>query len=507
MAQPLQSINLVSPAFKGINTEDSPLAQDTAYAETADNAIIDKRGQLAARKGVAIDTTDATELGSDKIKKVFYFEDSAGNEVVFSTGNNKIMTGTTTLVDATPASYSITADNWKIVSFNDNCYFFQRGYEPLVYNNSLGAVTKMSSVSGASVTSAQYCHEALAAYGRLWVTDNATDANIIYWSDLLNGVDFSGGTSGSIDISKVWPDGADSIRALAAHNGLLIIFGNHSIIVYEGAEAPASMVLADTVAGVGCVCRNSIQHIGTDVLFMSHSGLRGFARTIQEKSMPLTDLSRNVKQELIAQIQNRTEPTASVYSPENYFYLITFPGSDITYCFDLRGQLENGSYRVTRWVGSGFTSYDRKDDGTLYIGTGDGIGTYSGYLDNASSYQFKYASPALTFGDPTRLKILKKIRPTLINGAGYKVSIKWNYDFGEAVKTAFIDVDAQYPAYFNEDDEFTVAEFTSGTNISKINVNANGDGSVVTVGLEAQVNGQPISIQEFNVLALIGKTV
>jgi hypothetical protein len=34
-----------------------------------------------------------------------------------------------------------------------------------------------------------------------------------------------------------------------------------------------------------------------------------------------------------------------------------------------------------------------------------------------------------------------------------------------------------------------------------------GDGSVVTVGLEAQINGQPLSIQEFNVLALIGKTV
>ena len=506
MAQPLQSINLVSPAFKGINTEDSPLAQDTAYAETADNAIIDKRGQLAARKGVAIDTTDATELGSDKIKKVFYFEDSAGNNVVFSAGNNKIMTGTTTLVDVTPASYTITADNWKIVNFNDKAYFFQRGYDPLVYDNANGLRT-FTTVNGSATDATLKCHEALAAYGRLWVVDNATDANIIYWSDLLIGNDFSGGSSGSIDISKVWPDGADSIRALAAHNGLLIIFGNHSIIVYAKAESPASMVLADTVAGVGCVCRNSIQHIGTDVLFMSHSGLRGFARTIQEKSMPLTDLSRNIKQELIQQIQNRTEPTASVYSPENYFYLITFPGSDITYCFDLRGQLENGSYRITRWVGSGFTSYDRKDDGTLYIGTADGIGTYSGYLDNAASYQFKYSSPALTFGDASRLKVLKKIRPTLINGAGYKVGIKWNYDFGEAVKTAFIDVDAQYPAYFNQDDEFTVAEFTSGTNISKINVNATGDGSVVTVGLEAQVNGQPISIQEFNVLALIGKTV
>ena len=40
MAQQLNSINLVAPAFKGINTEDSPLAQDPSFAEIADNAVI-----------------------------------------------------------------------------------------------------------------------------------------------------------------------------------------------------------------------------------------------------------------------------------------------------------------------------------------------------------------------------------------------------------------------------------------------------------------------------------
>jgi hypothetical protein len=98
------------------------------------------------------------------------------------------MTGTTTLVDATPGSYTITANDWKIFNFNDHAYFFQRGYEPLVYSNSLGAVTKMSSVSGASVTSAQYANEAIAAYGRVWCVGNATNDNTIYWSDLLIGI-------------------------------------------------------------------------------------------------------------------------------------------------------------------------------------------------------------------------------------------------------------------------------------------------------------------------------
>ena len=105
MAQPLQSINLVAPAFKGVNTEDSPIAQDPSFADVADNAVIDKRGRIAARRGNNVITTDKTELGSDHIHKMSYFYDNAGNTKLFSVGNNKILSGTTTLVDETPGGY------------------------------------------------------------------------------------------------------------------------------------------------------------------------------------------------------------------------------------------------------------------------------------------------------------------------------------------------------------------------------------------------------------------
>jgi len=506
MSQPLQSINLVAPAFQGINTEDSPLAQDPSFAEIADNAVIDKRGRLAARKGIGMLTTDATELGSDRIHKLHYFYDSAGNEVVFSVGNNKILSGTTTLVDETPASYTITSNNWKIINFNDSCYFFQRGYEPLVYNDSLGAVTKMSATSGASLSSAQYSHEALGAFGRLWCVDNATDANTIYWSDLLIGNDFTGGSSGSINVEKAWPDGFDEVRALAAHNNFLVVFGNHSIIVYEGADSPANMALSDTTAGVGCVCRNSLQHIGTDILFMSQTGLRNFGRVVQEKSLPTTDLSRNIKQDLISAVQDRTEPTSSVYSPENYFYLITFPSENITYCFDLRGILENGAYRVTRWPSNSFKAYERKTDGTLYIGTADGIGVYEGYQDAGQSYRFRYYSPGLSFGDSSKVKMLKKLRPTIVGSGGEDMTIYWSYDFTESYSRALLVLNSAETAYYGEA-EYGVNNYAGGVTTTRRAINGTGAGSVVTIGAEVDVNGSPVSIQEINVLALMGRTL
>ena len=88
MAQPLRSIDLVAPAFKGVNSEDSPIAQDTSFAEIADNAIIDRQGRLASRKGNSVITTNKTALGTDHIHNIHEFYDSAGNEVIFRTGNN-----------------------------------------------------------------------------------------------------------------------------------------------------------------------------------------------------------------------------------------------------------------------------------------------------------------------------------------------------------------------------------------------------------------------------------
>ena len=505
MAQPLQNIDLIAPGFKGVNTEDSPIAQDPSFADVADNAVIDKRGRIASRKGINVITTNKTVLGSDYLHRVHHFYDEDDNEVVFTTGNNKIIKGTTTLVDATPGSYSISANNWKIINFNNKAYFFQRGFDPLVYDNATGVRT-FSTVKGSGTNATLKCNEAIAAFGRIFIADNANESQTVYWSDLLDGVDFSGGSSGSINVAHAWPDGYDEVVGLAAHNNLLIVFGAHSILVYENATSPASMALADTVSGVGCVDRNSIQGIGTDVLFLSHAGLRSLGRTIQEKSLPISDLSVNIKTELIEVISSETKPLCSIYSPENSFYLIVFPSQETVYCFDLKGKLENNAYRVTRWTSVKHKCFARHTDGTLYIGSIDGVGTYDGYQDNSSPYRFRYFSPALTFGDPSRVKLLKKIRPTFVGLNDGTVFVKWAYDFETSFKNYEITVGDQNPAFFGES-EYAIGKYTGGVLVTRQSVQASGNGTAITIGIESDINGAILSIQEINLLALIGKTV
>lgn len=508
MSQPIQTINIVAPGFMGLNTEESPLTLEPSFATVADNCVIDQYGRLSARQGVTLMTSDATELGSSYIQRVKEFRDSSGNSVVFSCGNNKILSGTTTLVDETPAAYSITSDNWKMVNFNEHIYFFQKGYEPLVYSDTIGAVIKLSTHASYS-GSAPQGGEVLASFGRLWVADGVNDPSRVYWSDLLNGAGWSGGTSGSIDLSKVWPTGEDRVVALAAHNNTLIIFGEHSILAYGGAESPANMALVDTVVGVGCMSRDSVQYTGTDVLFMSYSGLKSFGRTIQEKSMPLNTLSGTIKKDLIRTVSIETGAVSSVYSPEQEFYLIYFPTSKVVYCFNIAGTLENGSFRVTRWPTEDFKCFDCVTINNychLHIGTSSGIGMYGGYTDLGNNYVLRYYSPHLTFGDPSKLKLLKKIKPTIIGGSGSEITFKWGFGFSGSFKSQVLSLANLSDASYFGVSEYNVAEYAGGASYYTPNINTTGEGTNVIVGFEADI-GATLSLQEFNVYTLVGKIV
>jgi hypothetical protein len=503
MPQQLQNLNIAAPAFKGLNTQDSPLMSDPSFAAVADNCVIDQYGRIGARKGFDVITTDNTPLGSTEIESMGYFEDSDGNEEIFSAANNKIFSGTTTLTDITPAAYTITDNNWKMVNFNNKMYFFQEGYFPLVYDNANG-LSKIVD-HPASVGTPPSANEVLAAYGRLWAC--RLNSQTVFWSDLLIGVAWSGGTSGSINIAKVFPDGYDEVTGLAAHNGFLVIFGRHSIVVYQGAESPATMQLVDTIAGVGCIDRDSIQSTGDDLIFLSHIGLQSFSRLVQQKSLPLRDMSRNIRNDFMTLVSGNTAGVKSVFSPENAFYLITLPTEDVTFCFDMRGALEDGSHRVTRWTASPFNCFARKSDGTLLAGNINGVGEYEGYNDNGSSYQLRYFSNPLSFGDASRIKMLKKIIPTVIAGSATLVKLKWGYDFSQSFSTDFLQLPTIVPAEYNIG-EYNIAEYSStNEEILKKAINTTGNGTLVTVGVEVDVDGQPFSLQEFNIQALLGRMI
>ena len=511
MAQQLQNITVAAPAFFGLNTQDSPIGVDPSFASVADNCVIDKLGRIGARKGyVAVSGNGSSVLGSSRgIETVFEFVDTSGTKIVISAGNNKIFKGTTTLVDITPSGYSPSATNWKCVSFNNHVYMLQRGHVPLIGTDESGSFVLAAITSHSHATGTMpLANEALAAFGKLWVADIAGDKHTVYWSDTLNGHAWTGGATGSLNLTTVWPTGHDEVVALAVHNNFLVIFGKKSILVYSGASSPASMTLADTIEGVGCIARDSVQHTGTDILFLSDSGVRSFGRTIQEKSMPMRDISKNVRTDLMHLVPLQTNAIKSLYSADEAFYLITLPDSNLVYSFDMRSPLEDGSQRATSWSSLLPLSMTTLEDGTIYFGLAAGIVKYSGYLDGTANYQMRYFSNPMDFGNASNLKFLKKFTITVIGGQNTDSTLSWGYDYTtNFTKQVFSLSGSSNAGEYGLSEYNTTAEYTASAVINTPKVNTSGSGEVVTIGVESELNGSAFSIQKIDIHALLGRLI
>lgn len=510
MAQQLQNITVAAPGFAGLNTQDSPIGVDPSFAAVADNCVIDKLGRIGARKGwEAVSTNGSSVLGSSRgIETVYEFIDNSGDKRIISAGNNKLFTGTTTLTDATPTGYTPTANNWKAVTLNDHVYLFQRDHEYVLGTDHGGSfVLEEHSAHSHATGTPPEANEVLAAYGRLWAADITGNKHTVYWSDLLNGHHWTGGTSGSLDVTTVWPTGFDEITALAAHNGFLIIFGKKSILVYSGASSPASMTLTDTVEGVGCIARDSVQHTGTDILFLSETGVRSFGRTIQEKSMPMRDISKNVRTDLLNLIPLQTNPIKSLYSSEEAFYLLTLPDSNTVYCFDMRTALPDGSQRATTWSGMYPLSFAVLEGGEIYIGISSGIVKYEGYMDGTNKYEMRYFSNPMDFGNTSNLKFLKKFNMTIIGGQNTPTTLNWGYDYTESYTKQAFTFGSSNIGEYGVSEYNTTAEYTSSILINTPKVNTSGSGEVVTIGIEAEINDAAFSIQKIDIHALLGRLI
>lgn len=506
MAQQLQNISIAAPGFFGLNTQDSPVDQPPRFASVAQNCIIDQYGRIGARKGYSYVTSNYTALGSGAgITAIHEYTKTDGTSLTLSAGNNKIFTGTTTLVDATPTSYTISANNWKIVELNQHVYFFQRGYEPLVYSEATNTIVKMSAHPNAAGTPPQ-ANEALAAFGKLFVADFSTDKYTLKWSDTLDGAQWTGGATGSLDTYTVWPSGHDEIVALAQHNNFLIIFGRRTILIYTGAITPSTMALQDVIEGVGCIARDSVQNTGSDVIFLSERGVMSLSRVIQEKSTPMRDISKNVRDLLISTVDSETGEIKSAYSPIDAFYLLALPMSNQVFCFDMRGMLEDGSARATIWDSIDPNCFHLKRNGDLLMGHANGLTLYTGYQDNGVSYTFQYYTNPMSFGNPAMLKFLKKLAFTVIGGSNSAVSIKWGYDYAQSYRSLQYTLTGEVGAEYNIA-EYNIAEYSTGIIIARPALNVGGSGYVVTVGMTATINGALLSIQQIDALALLGRLI
>ena len=504
-ASPLTPVSLAAPGFFGLNTQEASVNVQQNFALIANNAVIDTYGRVGARKGY---TTLSDADAADIIYCVHEHINKDGTEQVYFVGGSQIYTMAT---DGTTASDHTIASppadsNWQPLSFNGNMYLFHEGVDPLV-NDIVGATgwNTLSSFSAmpAGVTQAGV---GLSAYGRIWMARTNLNKTTVYWSDTLIGTSFNTGTAGSIDLENVFTNGTDEIVHLAAFNGFLVIFCKKSVIIYKGAEEPATMAVEDVIDGVGCIARDSVQDIGSDILFLSDTGLRSLGRIIQEKSAPMRDLSRNVRDQLLAEVSGEGGIIKSVYYEKEAFYLLTVPSLQKVWCFDIRSALEDGSFRVTTWTSPNLNSFCVTRSRKLLIGTSLRVSEYGGYQDNGNPYTMSYYTTYLDAGAPSNLKMLKDASFLFVGGSGETFSVKWDVDYGSNYASKVFSFPTSATGEFGVD-EYTVAEYSVGAIINRKGITLSKTGRVFQLGVEVVVNGSPLSIQQIDIFVKGGRTV
>ena len=517
MSQPIQTYSISAPALYGLNTQDSPLDLAAGFALVATNCIIDQYGRMGSRKGWSRVNASSGNLGANDVKVIHELVQADGTLTILFAGNNKIFKlGASNVV--TELTYggggtapTITASNWQCASLNGITYFFQSGQNPLIYDPAVSTTTyrRVSEKSG-YVGTVPDANIAISAFGRLWVANTTTNNATVSFSDLIAGHVWSTGTSGSLNVDRVWANGSDEITGLAAHNGFLFIFGKRQILVYQNATTPASMSLSDTVEGIGCIARDSIQTTSTDVLFLSNSGVRSLMRTIQEKSSPERDLSKNIRNDLMTVIAGETLANVkSVYSEREAFYLLATPSIGGVFCFDTKAYLPDGAARATTWDSITPTAFLSRRDGSLYIGKNGYIGLYGTYQDYQSAYRMLYYTNHADLGNQNQISILKKLSIVVIGGTNQTVTFKWGFDFKTNYLSADDFIPTQGESYYGIAEyganATVVAQYSDGIALQTLTVSASGSGKVVQTGYETDINGTALSIQKIEIQAKNGK--
>jgi hypothetical protein len=501
MAKPLQPLTIQAPGFYGLNTQDSPTGLTEQFALEANNCVIDRFGRIGARKGYqyTVNTIDAVVSLHEHIN-------TDGSATLLSSTESAIYSGENTLTNITPSGYTVLDGLYDYSELNDISYIFREDTKPLYYDGTTCALVEDHPNYSGTIPQGGI---SLAAFGRLWVAKGTT----VYFSDLLLGMMWDTGSSGSIDVSKVWTGGSDEIMGLASHNNFLFIFGKRQILIYQGATDPATMSLADNINGIGCLEHRTIQNTGSDLVFLSETGVRSINRTIQEKSAPMGDLSKNIRTELGSYL-NAGYSFNSVYSPEEAFYLLNIKGAGVVYCFDMRGSLEDGSARATKWDSiNPFSMVHRTVSNDILFGRNVGIAKYTGHLDGVgtddsggSPYQMSYFTNYLDFGAPSNLKMLKSLKITFIGGSDTSVTLNYGYDYNFAYKKRAFILPEQNIAEFGIA-EFGIGEYNQGILVNRPSVNASSGGSVVQLGVEVAINGSPISVQRMTAQAVLGRVI
>lgn len=407
---PLLPLNLTAPGAAGLTAETSIAGDFQEWLFEANNAVYNAEGLLSPRQLFRIPRPNY--WGAFPTLSEYYPVPVADKYFIGGVGklyDQADGTDLSTLANdgTVPGTWTLNRE-WQATYLNGKYYFFAESVAPKVYDPTVPA---FSGITGAPLFGIIH-----SAFGRLWASSEQSAITTLQWSLLLNGKNWTGAGTGSINLSS-YMSSNEAITAITDFNGYLIVFTNKSIFIYQDpflvpvdnsgtGGTPQTMTLKEHIKGTGCVGKFAWCHVGEELLFMSQNGLKSLSRVLAEGgAAPLKNICPQVTTQVIDSIKyqvglsfNLTQVRLA-YHPTMGFVTVE-TGSSISGVFLLwiNRPISEGAYPVTRW---GLLQSDVDDNNVAGIslyglhstgsfdGRGPGITAIGVVLDNTPTVTYK----------------------------------------------------------------------------------------------------------------------
>jgi hypothetical protein len=363
--QPNFPLKIAVPGSFGVTGESSISGEVPEWLLAADNAIFNREGLIAPRAlfRKIPDTSLTTPLSID-LTDTIQFIQSYPYVFVWNETDDELWAMYTDPIELTALGDNGTAPPaspthgpMMVAALQGKYYFCNASTTMTVWEpGTPGTYSGVASPnSHGGVRNIDVLH---SAFGRLWGA--LSDSKVLYWSVLLDGEDWSGTGSGSLDLSS-YLTAEEYITAIADFNKYLVVFTSRTILIFQdpftvpvdssgdpGTET--TMSLKEQINGVGCVGKNAWASVGEEVYFVDTSGLRRISRVLEEGgSNPIDPVCAHITPLLrILESSNNISTVNLNYLPTIRALAMDLHGQ-ITYVIWLDRPIGEGSFAVTHW--------------------------------------------------------------------------------------------------------------------------------------------------------------
>lgn len=530
MPSKLVELEIARPGVFGVNTSASGDVMPKEYSVKSTNLVFADEGYPEARRGSR--RTHTTPV-TGTVRQISTTAEDGVEYTIFTTETKIYRWNGSTNTDITGTVTAFTDGNWKFATLNGEIFGFQSGAPAIKLANIASGTFVDATITGdvPPATSGSAVTDVISAQGRLWVLDG----DYLRYSESLAGDAWlASNGAGFIDLRSSYLKGGAIPVALAEFNGNLIVLAKKHITIWSNPNNPngtlpgvAAMQIVETIGGVGCIARDSVQYTANDMVFLSDQGITSLGRVVQEKSMPLKRHSDNIRGNVTDLIRSSDMSKVwSVYHESKGVYLFGSGDHPECYMIDLSGQLPDGSYRVTTWVKTVHTmgvlpqdSLSASDDvwANLFIADeASYISRVKGYLDHSDNatgltgdtYLIEYESAWTPIVEELEnyLKFPKTVG-VVIKGQGTQTfTVNLAFDYGGFITAKGKDgtVTLSVPSTYGTA-KYGTATYGSATSIKEKRVMGFGSGRIIKINYQTTVNGNSVSIQRISMKAKIGK--